>query len=146
MVAAIPNHMRQHAHPFWEDMIGILLNLVEFQLELGFSVVVDSVFMGDDRHQAYEIASRNKAEFRPIYTHLSDERIWKERVQRVIETAPPEIKDEVATWERIQEQQVDFHPWKPGSALFVNGVRPLESNLDEVLSFITEAKVELEPM
>ena len=49
VVAAIPEHMSRHADPFWEDMVDILLNLVEFQLEQGFSVIVDSVFMGEDR-------------------------------------------------------------------------------------------------
>jgi len=146
VVAAIPEHMSCHADPFWEDMIQILLNLVEFQLEQGFSVVVDSVFMGEDRCQAQEIADRYAAAFRPIYTHLSDEAVWEERVCQRIETAPDEIKDKIATWGRIQEQRKYFHPWKPRSALFVDGVNTVETNLDQVLAFITADSVALEPL
>jgi len=36
--------MRIHANPFWDDMIGILLNLVGAQLEMGIGVMVDSVY------------------------------------------------------------------------------------------------------
>jgi predicted kinase len=146
VVAAIPDHMSRHANPFWEDMIQILLNLVEFQLEQGFSVVVDSVFMGEDRYQAHKIAGRYAAAFRPVYTYLSDEAVWEERVRQRVETAPVEIKDKVATWERIQEQRKYFHPWKPESALFVDGVNSVEANLDKVLAFITANEVSLESL
>ena len=110
IVSFVPAHMSRHANPYWDDMIGILLNLVESQLELGLSVIVDSVFMGEDRYQAYEMARRNKAVFRPIYTHLSDERVWEERVQRRVETAPPEIKAEVATWRGFKNKGNIFIP------------------------------------
>lgn len=51
----------------------------------------------------------------------------------------------MATRERIQEQRKHFHPWKPGSALFVDGVNPVETNLERVLGFVTAADVVLEP-
>jgi predicted kinase len=146
VVAAIPHHMSRHADPFWEDMICILLSLVEYQLEQGFSVVVDSVFMGEDRYQAHEIAGRHEAAFRPICTYLSDEKVWEERVRQRVERAPLGIRDKIATWERIQEQRKHFQPWKPGSALFVDGVNPVETNLEKVLGYITAAKVALEPL
>ena len=146
ILSPIPEHMSQHANPYWEDMIGILLNLVESQLELGLNVIVDSVFMGEDRYQAYDIAQRNKAEFRPIYTYLSDEMIWEDRVRQRVKTAPPEIRAEVATWERIQEQRKHFSSWRPGSALFVDGVNSVESNIEQVLEFITSSYVALEPL
>ncbi len=69
IVSFIPAHMSRHANPYWDDMIEILLNLAESQLALELSVMVDSVFMGRDRYQAYEIAQRNRAIFRPIYTY-----------------------------------------------------------------------------
>lgn len=146
IVSSIPAHMSQHADPYWDDMIGILLKLVESQLELGLSVMVDSVFMGEDRYQANEIARRHKAEFRPIYTYLSDERVWEERVRQRVEAAPPEIKAMIATWERLQEQRKAFYPWKPGSALFVDGLAPVETNLTKVLQFVTAPQVELAPL
>ncbi len=146
IVSSIPTHMSRHANPYWDDMISILLNLVESQLELGLSVMADSVFMGEDRYQANEIARRHKAAFRPIYTYVSDERVWEERVRWRVEMAPPEIKAEVATWERLQEQRKDFYPWKPGSALFVDGMASVETNLNKVLKFVAASQVELEPL
>ena len=146
IVSSIPAHMRRYANPYWEDMVRILLNLVESQLELGLSVMVDSVFMGQDRYRAEEIARKYKARFRPIYTFVSDERVWEERVRQRVEMALPEIKAEVATWERLQEQRKDFHPWKPGSALFVDGIASVETNLNKVLEFIAASQVELDPL
>ncbi len=144
IVASIPNAMRIHANPFWDDMIGILLSLVGAQLELGISVMVDSVFMGADRMQAHELAIRNEAAFRPIHTYVSDEAIWRERVTCRAEASPPE--DNVATWETIQEQRKAFWPWKEGSALFVDAIYPVESNLERVVEYITAADVELKPL
>ncbi len=144
IVAAIPDRMRIHADPFWDDLIGILLSLVGAQLELGIGVIVDSVFMGADRMQAYNLAMRNKAAFRPIYTYISDETVWRERVTCRAEASRPE--DKVATWETIREQRKAFWPWKEGSALFVDAIHPVESNLERVVEFITTAAVELKPL
>jgi predicted kinase len=143
IVSSIPLHMSHHSDPFWEDMISILLNLVDCQLKQGFSVVVDSVFMGDDRYQAYELSARHAAVFRPIYTYLSDEGIWQERVRRRVEAAAPEIRDLVATWDRIQQQSKGFHPWRLGSALVVDAVNSVETNFNEVLRYVTKAELEL---
>jgi hypothetical protein len=91
--------------------------------------------MGEDRLLAHQTATRHQAEFRPIYTYVSDENIWRERVERRAATALPE--DGVATWENIQEQRKFFHPWKPESALFVDTIAPLDENYAKVLRFIT---------
>ena len=144
VVSAIPTHMSKHANPFWDDMINILLYLTESQLNAGLSVVVDSVFMGDDRRQAFEIARKHKVEFRPIHTFVSDENVWQDRIQRRYEEAPPDIKDVIATWGRLQEQRKDFHPWKPGTALFVDGMNSIEDNTNKVIEFITAPQVNLE--
>jgi hypothetical protein len=135
VVGFIPLAMRERADPFWDTMIQILLNLAEVQLELGVSVVIDSVFMGDDRQLAQQIAARYQAAYRPIYTYLSDEAIWRARVERRLAEAAPE--DGVASWERIQQQRKAFQPWPPGSALCVDGVLPVEDNLAWVIAFIT---------
>jgi predicted kinase len=140
VVESIPQHMRRHADPFWWEMIGILLNLVEAQLKLGISVIVDSVFMGDDRSQALEIAKKYNAAFRPIHTFVSDETIWEQRVRQRVLDFP---EDEPATWERIQIQRRDFVLWKPNSALFVDAIRPVEENRRKVMEFITASEVKL---
>ena len=100
--------------------------------------------MAADRMQAYNLATRNKAAFRPIHTYVSDEAIWRERVTCRAEASLPE--DHVATWETIQEQRKVFGPWQEGSALFVDAVCPVESNLERVVEFITAAHVELKPL
>jgi predicted kinase len=140
VAASIPEHMRKHADPFWDEMIGILMNLVEAQLKLGISVIVDSVFMGSDRLQALEIAKKHNTAFRPIHTFVSDEKIWEQRVRQRVLDFP---EDEPATWERIQIQRRDFLPWKPNSALFVDAIRLVEENHKKVTEFITARKVEL---
>lgn len=133
IVDAIPEHMAAHADPFWEDMIAILLSLVEAQLSIGFSLVVDSVFMGADRRIAEDLAARFRARYRPIYTFVSDETVWEQRVSQRAETYPDE---NMASWVSIQEQRKDFWPWPAGSALFIDGVNGLEDNLDRITAYI----------
>lgn len=127
----IPEVMREKADPFWETLIGIMLNLVEVQLSIGVSVVVDSVFMGDDRAIAEQLAHKYQVRYRPIHTYLSDEAIWEKRVEERRQQIP-----EAASWARIQTQRLSFAPWVPGTALFVDSVQPFEDNLEKVLQFI----------
>ena len=109
-------------------------------------MVVDSVFMGDDRQLAKDIANRQGAQFRPIYTYISDEKVWQRRIRQRLEIVPEEIRDKVATWESIQEQRKYFWAWKPESALFIDGIKTVEDNLTQVLEFITLTDVELGPL
>ena len=134
LYAILPAKMLAQADPMWDELVSILLALVECQLEVGLSVVVDSVFMGADRALAKQLAEKYAVEFRPIHTYLSDQATWKERVDQRVKEAPPE--DDVATWESIQIQQRDFWPWKSGSALFVDGMAPFEQNWTKVLSYL----------
>jgi len=136
IVGFIPQAMLDHAHPYWETLISIMLHIAEAQLEIGVSVVIDSVFMGDDRLQAQQTANRNDAQFLPIYTYISDETIWRDRVERRVAKANPD--DGVATWERIQEQRKSFQSWNEGDALFVDSLDPLEKNLAQVMAYVTE--------
>ena len=128
---------------FWDEKILELLTLVEAQLELGISVIADSVFMGSDRLHAQEMARKHKALFRPIYCFVSDEQQWERSVRARVE----ELQDPtVATWERIQHQRQRFTPWKEKTALFVDAVRPVEQNYADVLHFVTDEKVSCEPL
>ena len=107
---------------FWDSRIEVLLGLAEAQLELGVSVIVDSVFMNMDRHHAQAIACEQHARFRPLYTFLSDEQIWEERVTaRFNELNHPDV----ATWERIQYQRGRFRNWEPDTALFVDAINSI---------------------
>ena len=135
LVAFIPQAMRDHADPYWETLINLLLNLAEAQLAIGVSVMVDSVFMGADRRQVEQIAVLHKAIYRPIHTFVSDERVWRERVEQRAAAAPPE--DGPATWEQIQEQRKSYQPWPVGSALFVDAMESEDHNFTKVFSYLT---------
>ena len=128
---------------FWDEKILTLLTVAEAQLELGISVILDSVFMGADRLHAQEIARQSGAAFRPVVCHFSDEALWE---KRVTERADLLGNPAVATWETIQRQRQHFLPWQAGTALFVDAVEPLEQNYARVLDFVTSPQVALEPL
>ena len=126
---------------FWDEKILVLLNIAEAQLELGVSVIVDSVFMGADRVHAQEIAQKHAAVFRPLYCYVSDELLWEKRVTARFE----ELQNpQVATWQRIQHQRQWFAPWQAGTALFVDAANPIEHNYAKALGFVTSGDVALE--
>ena len=128
---------------FWDAQVAILLGLVEKQLEVGLNVIVDSVFMNLDRLHAQALASKHQARFRPIYTFMSDEALWEQRVTaRFTAVNNPDV----ATWERIQHQRMHFRPWEPGTALFVDNAQPLAKNYADVLRFATTDDLLLHPL
>ena len=128
---------------FWDSQIVILLGLAEAQLESGIDVIVDSVFMNTDRHHAQQLAYQHQACFRPIFTFVSDEKVWERRVtERVIELNNPAV----STWESIQRQRQYFRKWEPATALFVDAVNPIEQNYAEVLRFVISEDVSLQPL
>jgi len=128
---------------FWDACVEVLLTLTESQLEIGLSVIVDSVFMNTDRHHAQALAGKHQAHFRPIVTYLSDERIWEQRLTaRYIELNNPAV----ATWEQVQRQRTHFRAWEPDTALFIDAVNSAEKNYEAVLSFVTSEKVALKPL
>lgn len=130
-------------YQFWDKKILVLLNLVKAQLELGISVIADSVFMGTDRVHAQEIARKHKALFRPIYCFVSDEILWEKRVTQRVESHK---HPDAATWERIQHQRQWFAPWQENTALFVDAINPFEKSYAKVLEFATSQKVALKPI
>lgn len=129
--------------PFWDSRVAVLLRVTEVQLQLGLSVVVDSVFMNKDRNHAQELARKSGARFRPIYVFMSDDEIWK---QRVMERYEEMQNPEVASWERIQHQRERFRAWEPGTALFVDSLESFDRNYESVLHFVTAEDVALEPL
>ncbi len=50
---------------FWDSKVTILFRLAEVQLDLGLSVIVDSVFMNMDRHHAQELARKYRCTLLP---------------------------------------------------------------------------------
>jgi predicted kinase len=128
---------------FWDSCVEVLLTLTESQLEIGLSVIVDSVFMNTDRQHAQTLAGKHQAHFRPIYTHVSDEQVWEQRV-----TARSDQLDNpaVATWKQVQHQSGHFRNWEPDTALFVDALNSAEKNYEAVLNFVTSEAVTLQPL
>ena len=128
---------------FWDSRVEILLGLAEAQLELGINVIVDSVFMNKDRYHARAIADQHQAKFRPIYTFVSDEKIWEERITaRYIELNHPDV----STWDQVQHQRNHFRAWESQTALFVDAINPFEQNYSEVLRFVSGDDVTIKIM
>lgn len=128
---------------FWDSKVAILLGLTETQLELGLSVIVDSVFMNMDRNHAQELARKYQARFLPIFVFVSDESVWKDRVR----TRSQELNHkDVATWERIQHQRERFRKWDADTALFIDSLEPVDSNYASVLGFVMNEAVTLYPL
>lgn len=128
---------------FWDSKVAILLRLVEVQLELGLSVIVDSVFMNMDRYHAQELARKYDARFYPIYVFVSDDKVWE---QRVNERSDATNNRDVATWERIQHQRERFRSWEPDTALFVDSLNPPDRNYEIVLNFVLAEDMALKPL
>lgn len=128
---------------FWDSKVAILLGLIERQLELGMSVIADSVFMNKDRNHAQEIARKHGARFLPVYVFVSDEVVWKQWVTtRYAESK----KNNVATWEQIERQRGHFRAWEPGTALLIDSLDPFEQNYAAVLDFVTKDQAALTPL
>lgn len=129
--------------PFWDSRVAVLLDVVKTQLEVGISVIVESVFMNMDRHHAQELARRYQYRFLPIYMFVSDENIWKERVTARYD----EMNDrDVATWERIQHQRQRFRQWEPDTALFIDSMNSIDRNYETILKFVMDENLTLKPL
>lgn len=129
--------------PFWDSRVDILLDVVRTQLEVGLSVIVDSVFMNMDRHHAQELARKYQARFLPVYVFVSDENAWKERVDARYHKLN---NKDVATWENIQHQRQRFRAWQPGTALFIDSLNSVDQNYEKVLNFVMNENTHLNPL
>ena len=144
MAACLQAVMDQDTSTFWDQAIASLLLLAETQLKLGISVIADSIFMNLDRFHARSIARQTGARFLPIYTFVSDEAIWKQRVIARFQSSDP--SERVATWEQVTAQRKGYRPWKAGSALFVDAIHPLEKNYATVRACVGNSEVEFQPL
>jgi predicted kinase len=129
--------------PFWDSKVAILLRLVEVQLDLGLSPIVDSVFMNMDRNHAEELARKYRARFYPIYVFVSNDEVWKQRVNARYDEMN---NKDVANWERIQHQRERFRVWEPNTALFVDSLHSVDENYEAVLNFVTNDQISLRPL
>lgn len=128
---------------YWDSRIAILFDLIETQLEIGLDIIVDSVFMNMDRHHAQQLARKYDAHFLPIYVFVSDDYIWRERVEARFNAS---IHKDTADWEQIERQRQHFRAWEPDTALFVDSLHPVDDNFKKVLDFVTSWQPELKPL
>ena len=128
---------------FWDSKVEILLDLIDTQLSLGLDVIADSVFMNMDRQHAQELARKYKVRFLPVYVYISNETVWRERVEKRL--AEMDHKD-VASWESIQHQREHFALWKAGTTLFIDSLNPIEKNFAYVFDYVTKNGVLLKPL
>ncbi len=128
----------------WDELIVKLLRRVFRHLVAGESVIVDSVFMDLDRWHARAIAVETRARFRPAHTYVSDEAIWRDRVNARREGFGPD--DGVATWDRIQRQRLGYRPWMPGTALFLDTANRVDDTYAVLRRFVTDIAFELDPL
>ncbi len=129
--------------PFWDSRVAVLLDVAKTQLDIGLSVVVESVFMNMDRHHAQELARRYQYRFLPVYVFISDENVWKQRVTARLD----EMNDrDIASWDRIQHQRQRFREWEPGTALFIDSLNSVDQNYETVLNFVMDEKRSLKPL
>jgi hypothetical protein len=99
--------------------------------------------MNMDRHHAQELARGFQARFLPVYVYVSDESVWKARVDaRSRELNHPDA----ASWERIQHQRERFHKWEPDSALFIDSLNSVDQNYKAVLNFVMNENTILKPL
>jgi predicted kinase len=132
-----PDGVFKDGESFWAEMIASLLHQVEKQIAEGTSMIVDSVFMDEDRSVVRRIARKHAIEFFAIHTYCSDQDLWRARVEKRVRDFP---EDEPATWEQIIRQKESFLPWYPSDALFVDAADALEENLHKVHKYITNKR------
>ena len=144
LAACMPAAMDHNTHTFWDQAIAALLLLIEAQLDLGISVIADSIFMNHDRFHARAIARQTGARFLPVHTFLSNEVIWEQRVTARFQTSDP--ADGVASWEQVMAQLQGFRPWEKGTALFVDALLPVAENYARVSACVNNPQLEFQPL
>jgi predicted kinase len=127
---------------FWEAVVAELLGLARSRLAAGSSVILDSVFMGRDRHDARDLAAETGARFFPVHTCVGDEGEWESRVSRRRRDAS---SPGVASWEDVCRQRVGFQPWPPGTAVVADATRPVAENLRAVVSALSDPETVFTP-
>jgi predicted kinase len=136
IAAARPVENQSRHKSFWSQIIELLLQQIDQNLQRGASVIVDSVFMGDDRTAAARLARKHAAEFFAIHTFCSDEELWRARVEkRQVEYR----KGVPASWDQIIHQRKQYLPWDPADALFVDATNTLSENTEKVRNYISKA-------
>jgi len=111
----------------------LLLATTDQQLSYGMSVIADAVFpLVGFRQQMGEIAHRNGAQLYVLHTFCSDETLHRQRLETRVSSVPWAR----ITWDDVQYTASHYQAWHPDSALFLDAINPLETNLNKSLQYI----------
>ncbi|MEZ4671990.1 MAG: AAA family ATPase [Anaerolineae bacterium] len=118
------------------DGYYIILDMVDEQLGLGLSCMLDATFPLDHfRMVASEIAQRHKARLCAIYCYCSDDLVWQERMKDRVHYVP---NWKPVGWQDVLRMREYYQPWND-NALFVDSVRSPDENIPIVLDHIAAA-------
>lgn len=130
----LPPRLRD-AKPSSEDLYTMVMRLTQMQLALGISVVVVGSFPTHSiRSRFSELARTHDAEFVPIYTHCSDEALWKQRLLMRLENAKPD--DTFTGWYEVQRQRANYAAWDEAHTLIYDSAYSFDENYEALAKFL----------
>jgi len=118
-----------------EDIHQFALNLLNEQLRLGVSVVIEGEFITHEiRQQLSELALKHGAEFCPIYLTVHDDAEWQKRIIINLENADPDAT--FTGWQELVNMRRFYAPW-PESTLELDTAQPLEENYARIHDYLS---------
>ena len=118
------------------DAYQLLFTLAEEQAKLNISMVLDAVFGRQFlRDEVLQISERQNIVLKPIYCHMSDNILWKERWERrqSSQTLPDWM---TPNWDDILNIKNNFQAWETVDILSVDAVNPMEKNFKLVKDYL----------
>ena len=119
-----------------------MFSVAESLSKQGFSVICDSPLRGEMGYlNAKKLAERSAAELRVLDCTLSDEAVWKTRLE-TRQRRPAHVLKTWADLTRYRNQAVDDFDYPVTTpVLMVDTALPLEQNLERILTWLqTEAE------
>ncbi len=114
---------------------NLLIEIAEFNLQHGASIILDAVFGTNDlRNLLTRIAANNEADFFGIDCICSDKNLWQSR----LETRPIMVPGwKPATWTESLRVQGYYQEWIQPH-LTLDAVDPFESNYKKLLNYLNQ--------
>jgi predicted kinase len=116
------------------DGYFVILSQAEEHLNLGMSIILDATFpLHHLRIVASDIAKQRGAHFKAIYCSCSDDRVWRERMEKRSLAADPDWN--MATWADVLRMRTYYEPWGD-NALAIDSLKPPKDNFQRALDYI----------
>lgn len=118
------------------DGYHLMLDLADEQLSLGISVILDAVFpLPGFRAEAQQIARRHNVHFQAIVCYCSDDVLWRTRMEQRIRYVRGWTP---VGWQEVERLRPLYQPWEKQSALFLDAVQTIETNIEQIMEHITK--------